>query len=243
MMIGNNKIKVIGRGGGPGQLFYLAKKDSRMELLYFKNTILHHFLVPWTINSVWVGIFNGRISDEKGLKSYLLKIRDQLKHEFYLPTIQEYLQKTIQAISSAIGRPVSDLAECLRLDRRELYLVLKKLGVFAGAGNYINEAYYITALTIGELGRIKGTFFQDDVIKRSLHIFKRELAIERYVRFPESYSVSIIKSSMNFFLSEKFVIEKGREYHLNPTKSLNSVIDHYESLLEESSAVIVNPGK
>ncbi|TDJ08516.1 MAG: hypothetical protein E2O68_01840 [Deltaproteobacteria bacterium] len=243
IMIGNNKVNVIGRGEGEGQLFYQAKKDSRVELLYFKNTILHQFLVPWTINSVWVNIFNGTIKDEQGLKDYLIKSRNQLKHEFYLPTIQQYLAKTLMVISHAVGRPVKSLADCLALDQRELYLVAKKLGVFARAGNYIHEAYYINALTLKDLGNEKDHFGMDDVLKKFPLVFKRELKIEKCVKYPESYSTSIIKSSMKFFVSEKYVLEKGSQYTLNKDKPIGPLILEYEKFLEDSWAIAINPGK
>ena len=138
-------------------------------------------------------------------------------------------------ISHAIGRPVKDLADCLTLDQREFYLVAKKLGVFARAGNYIHEAYYINALTLKDLGTEKTKFGMDDVLKKFPQVFKRELEIEKYVKYPESYSISIIKSSMKFFISEKYIIEKGAQYSLNVDKSLELLIAEYEKFLESSA--------
>ena len=243
ILIGNNKVNVIGRGEGEGQLFYQAKLSSRVELLYFKNTILHQFLVPWSINSLWINIFNGTIKDEQGLKDYLINSRNQLKHEFYLPTTEQYLEKTLRVISHAVGRPVGSLADCLTLDHRELYLVAKKLGVFARAGNYIHEAYYINALTLKKLGKEKNSFGKDDVLKTFPQVFKRELEIEKYVKYPESFSITIIKSSMKFFVSEKYVIEKGSQYILNNEKPIEGLIAEYEKFLEDSWTIVINPGK
>ncbi|RLA64469.1 MAG: hypothetical protein DRQ88_03520 [Epsilonproteobacteria bacterium] len=243
IMLGNKKVHVIGRGEGEGQLLYQAKKDTRIELLYSKNTILHQFLVPWTINSVWIHIFNGTIKDEQGLREYLLNSRNQLKHEFYLPTTQQYLQKTLNVISHAIGREVTSLADCLTLDQGELYLVAKKLGVFARAGNYIHEVYYINALTLKELGEEKEQFSMDDVVKKSAEIFKRELKIEKHVKYPESYSTNIIKSSMNFFLLAGYVQEKSKIICLNKDKPIDSLIADYKKFLEDSWAIVINPGK
>jgi len=243
IMIGNNKVNVIGRGEGEGQLFYQARKDSRVELLYFKNTILHQFLVPWTINSVWINIFNGTIVDDNGLKEYLINSRNQLKHEFYLPTTQQYLTKTLNVISHAVGRPVKSLADCLQLDHRELYLVAKKLGIFARAGNYIHEAYYINALTLKELGKEKTEFTMDDILKKSAQVFQRELDIEKYVKYQESYSINIIKSSMKFFVSEGYVIQKGSKISLNKERPIENLMADYEKFLADSWTIVINPGK
>ena len=49
MFIGNKKVDVIKREK-LNQVFYAIKSERRVELLYHKNMILHHFLVPGIIN-------------------------------------------------------------------------------------------------------------------------------------------------------------------------------------------------
>jgi glycerol-3-phosphate O-acyltransferase len=242
ILIGNEKVEVLGRGGA-GSLFYTVKKECRMELLYFKNTILHQFLVPWTINSAWINIFNGTITDGESFKRYLISARDQLKHEFYLPTTHAFLQKSLQVISSCVGRPINSLAECLSLSYLEFFRILKEIGVFSHAGNYIHEAYYVCGLAIKELRKKKKQFTFDDVLKRARKVFRGQLEIEVCVRYPESLSIPLLKSSLSFFEAEGYIKLEGTKYSLRKEKSIDDLISTFERFLEDSWTININPIK
>ena len=108
-------------------VFYSIKDDSRKEILYFKNTVLHHFLVPWIVNMGWVNLFSGHISNVDDLKKFFIVQRKQLQHEFYLPTVKEFLNETLAIVSDAVGREVTTLEECMELSHKELYLILAKV--------------------------------------------------------------------------------------------------------------------
>ena len=243
ILIGNEKVEVLGREGA-GSLFYTVRKECRMELLYFKNTILHQFLVPWTINSAWINIFNGTITDEESFKRYLISARDQLKHEFYLPTTLAFLQKSLYVISSSVGRPINSLAECLTLTYLDFFKILKEIGVFSHAGNYIHEAYYVCGLSIKALRKKKKKQFSfEDVLKQARKIFKAQLEIEVCVRYPESLSIPLLKSSLNFFEAEGYIkVEEGK-YSLNKEKSIDDLITTFERFLEDSWTININPIK
>jgi len=242
ILIGNEKVEVLGREGA-GSLFYTVKKECRMELLYFKNTILHQFLVPWTINSAWINIFNGTITDGESFKRYLISARDQLKHEFYLPTTHAFLQKSLQVISSCVGRPINSLAECLSLSYLEFFRILKEIGVFSHAGNYIHEAYYVCGLSIKALRKKKKQFTFDDVLKRARKVFRSQLEIEVCVRYPESLSIPLLKSSLSFFEAEGYIKLEGTKYSLCQEKSIDDLISTFERFLEDSWTININPIK
>jgi glycerol-3-phosphate O-acyltransferase len=242
ILIGNEKVEVLGLEGS-GAVFYTVKKECRMELLYFKNTILHQFLVPWTINSAWINIFNGTITDEESFKKYLISARDQLKHEFYLPTTLAFLQKSLNVISICVGRPINSLAECLELTYLEFFRILKEIGVFSHAGNYIHEAYYICALAIKALKKRKKALTYENVLKRSKKIFKEQLEIEVCVRYPESLSVPLLKSSLGFFEAEGYIKLEGNKFILNKEKSIDDLIATFERFLEDSWTININPIK
>ncbi len=242
ILIGNEKVEVLGLEGGD-TIFYTVKKECRMELLYFKNTILHQFLVPWTINSAWINIFNGTISDEESFKKYLISARDQLKHEFYLPTTMAFLQKSLHIISACVGRPINSLSECLNLTYLEFFKIIKEIGVFSHAGTYIHEAYYVCALAIKALRKKKKKFSYEDVLKRARRVFKSQLEIEVCVRYQESLSVPLLKSSLSFFQAEGYITLEGNKYSLNKEKSIDDLIVTFERFLEDSWTININPIK
>ena len=45
ILVGNGKVEII-KGREPENVFYSIKTNARKELLYSKNSILHHFLIP-----------------------------------------------------------------------------------------------------------------------------------------------------------------------------------------------------
>lgn len=206
IMIGNKKIDVIG-GGEHEHVFYSIKEEARSELLYFKNTIIHHFLLPWGINAAWVSLFCGEIESVSDLRRFFLRQRNMMKHEFYLPATREFMAKTLQIISDLVGKEIKLLEECLELSHKELYKIASKLGVFARAMNYINEAYYVSALTIKFLAGEKGEdpFKADHYNKKYKEIFDQQRALGRVIKYQESYNLNLVKSSFKYFSQDGFL--------------------------------------
>ena len=58
--------------------------------------------------------------NEKDLARHLLKLRDQLKFEFYLPTTAKTLVRAFRVISFSTGKQVYNLKDCLTLTPEEL---------------------------------------------------------------------------------------------------------------------------
>ena len=71
-------------------------------MLYSKNMILHHFIVPGFINGVWLNIFRGEIKSGKGLMRYLLMKRKELKYEFYLPATRDMIEQALDIVAWGI---------------------------------------------------------------------------------------------------------------------------------------------
>lgn len=200
ILVGNKKIELIGRNDGTSHPFYSIKEESRTEILYFKNTILHHFLVPWVITGAWINMFNGRINTVDDLKTFFLAQRAQLKQEFYLPTVNEFLLRALKIISSAIGREVKSLEDCLDLSHKELYAIAANLGVFSRVCSTINEAYYGAMMAMKELQTKSAQGFKYDAYSRRMKETLDELrALGRVVKYKESFSVPIAKSAMTYF--------------------------------------------
>ena len=230
ILIGNKKVEVIGTTSSQF-VFYSIKDDSRKEILYFKNTILHHFLVPWIVHMGWVNLFAGHISNVDDLKKFFINQRKQLTHEFYLPTVKEFLTKTLEIVSDAIGREVSTLDECVALTHKELYLILAKVGLFSRACNYLLEAYYICGLTLKDLSinDHKEGFKMDTFLKRYKDVFERERKLQRIIKYAESYSVPLSKSSLEFFIHSNIVESKSGFYNVNDVNKLNEALVKVES--------------
>ncbi len=242
ILIGNKKVEVIGNTSTQ-HVFYSIREDSRKEILYFKNTILHHFLVPWIVHMGWANIFSGHISNVEDLKKFFINQRKQLTHEFYLPTVKEVLNLTLEIVSDAIGREVKVLDECMELSHKELYLILAKVGLFSRACNYLLEAYYICGLTLKDLSatEYKEGFKMETFLKRYKEVFESERKLRRIIKYAESYSLPLSKSSLQYFIHTKIVESSAGFYTVNDHDKLSEVLAKVESdLMGQLSINLLN---
>jgi glycerol-3-phosphate O-acyltransferase len=202
LLVENGKVELI-KNEKLKKDYYSIADENRSDLLYFKNTILHHFIVPYIISAAWVNVFNGQIKTLEELKSFLLQQRKQLKYEFYLPTVKELMTLGLQIVSHYIGRDIKSLEDAMDLSAHELYKIIDSIGVFSRGFNYLFEAYYISAATLKHLG--KEPFTRDVFLKDSKEIFNLELKHGRFIKYPESYAQPILKNSLDFFLNQKLL--------------------------------------
>lgn len=207
MFIGNKKIEVLKREK-LNQVFYAIKSERRVEVLYHKNMILHHFVVPGIINSAWFNVFNGSIKDGMALSRFLQNKRKELKYEFYLPTVKEMIREALNIISYALGRRVESIEECMKLSSQDLYQIATKVRRFSTALSYLYEAYYISSLAVKYLA--SSTFTQERFVQVAKELFDLELEHGRVVKYPESFAMPIIKETLIYHLNQK-VVEKNED--------------------------------
>ncbi|OUR97882.1 hypothetical protein A9Q84_06710 [Halobacteriovorax marinus] len=233
IMIGNKRIEVIGKSTR-SHTFYTIKDECRQEVLYFKNTILHHFLIPWVINYAWINLFSGRIESVHDLKKIFLEHRRLLKHEFYLPTIKDFMEKTFFLLSNITGREITSLEQCLELSHKELYTIASSLGAFSRSFNYIIEAYYTSAVALRSLNELHPDGFKfDDYSKKYVEVHTEEKQLGVVVKFPESNSEPLMKNSMKYFQHEQIVVNESGSIKVAKTQVLKDNIDNFENLLLE----------
>lgn len=235
MFIGNKKIEVLKREK-LNQVFYVIKAERRVEVLYHKNMILHHFLVPGIINSTWFNVFNGSIKDGMQLTRFLMTKRKELKYEFYLPTVKEMIIEALDVISFALGRRLESLEECMRLSSQDLYLIATKVRRFSTALSYLYEAYYISSLAVNYL--LQENFTQERFIQVAKELFSLELEHGRVVKYPESFAVPIIKDTLIYHQSQK-ILERNedRTFRVVDPQKLDEVIEKFIRDLNDQVAI------
>ena len=233
ILIGNGKVEVIGRHDN-STVFYSIKKENRAELLFFKNTILHHFMIPWTINLAWINLFSGKLNTVEDFKEFFIDQRDQLKHEFYLPTMKEYFSKTLKILSDAAEKEIHSLEECLTLSHQDLYKIASNLGMFSRTLSYINESYFTSALAIKAFEKEGVELFKrDDFMKKLEEVFDREIQVARVIRFPESHNVVLTKNAIKYFTQKGFIVNEQGSFKINDAEALNKYIQKIEAELME----------
>jgi glycerol-3-phosphate O-acyltransferase len=235
MFIGNKKIEVLKREK-LNQVFYAIKSERRVEVLYHKNMILHHFVVPGIINSAWFNVFNGSIKDGMALSRFLQNKRKELKYEFYLPTVKEMIREALNIISYALGRRVESIEECMKLSSQDLYQIATKVRRFSTALSYLYEAYYISSLAVKYLA--SSTFTQERFVQVAKELFHLELEHGRVVKYPESFAVPIIKETLIYHLNQK-VLEKNvdRTFKVVDIPKLDESIEKFIRDLNDQVAI------
>jgi len=233
MFLANKKIERIG-SESKGHIFFSIKKEARMEILYFKNSILHHFLVPWIINSAWLGLFTGRINNKQDLGKHFLGLRAQLKYEFYLPTVKELFYTALRIISVSVGREIKDLEDCLTLEHRELYLLLQEIGVFSKGLNYLLEGYYIGALAVKALYmQDKQGFKTEAYLKKCKDVFDTEMSLSRVIKFPESFNHPLARNVLTYLVNQKIITQEQGPYKVLDLAKLDQQIVEIELQLTQ----------
>jgi glycerol-3-phosphate O-acyltransferase len=230
MFLNNKKVELLKRPK-LNQVFYTLNDESRVNLLFHKNMILHHFFVPAVINATWFNIFNGTIKDGKDLRNFLVMKRKELKYEFYLPKTVEMIEEGKKIIGYAIGREIKDIEEVLTFSIDELYKVTSKVRRFSTALSYIYEAYYISAITIKYLS--DSPFTQDKFLQVAGELFEMEKEHGRIVKYQESFTNPKMIATLDYLINLS-IIEKNE-------KNLFSVTDHEKmSYMIEKFAKDVN---
>jgi glycerol-3-phosphate O-acyltransferase len=198
----NGKIETIYREN-LDKTFYSIIPKFRTELLYFKNMIIHHFLVPAIMNGAWTRMLNGTVKSVADLNKYFMTQRKELKFEFYLPTIKELLHMALQTLGFALGRNVSSLDECLEFSEQELNKVAKTIGLFSTTFVYINESYYLGASALEFIN--DNEFDKKKFLSVSKELFELEREHGRIVKYYESYTVPMLNNCLNFFINQNAV--------------------------------------
>ncbi len=228
LFINNSKVDEIGERN-LGHVFYAVKENRRGDMLYFKNTILHHFLVPWIINVAWVNVFNGTIIDTKSFNDILLNLRRQLEYEFYLPTAKQFFFQAREVVRWCVGKEdLMGIDGVINMVPRDFYKIVTGVGVFSKSLVYIHEAYYISALTIKALASELAEFKMEDFWKKSREVYEWQKGIGRVITFSESFSKPILKNSIKYFIHQNNLICENGFYRVRDTEEFDWLLESLE---------------
>ncbi|MBY0518006.1 MAG: 1-acyl-sn-glycerol-3-phosphate acyltransferase [Bacteriovoracaceae bacterium] len=235
MFIGNKKIDLIKREK-LNQVFYAVKSEARVEVLFHKNMILHHFLVPGFINAAWFKIFSGEIKTSMQLTRFLQQQRNELKYDFYLPSIKEMILHARDVVAYAVGRPIHDLDEALSFNPHELYQLASRVRHFSTAFSYLYEAYYLSAIGLKYLAQ--ETFNSERFLQVTHELFSLELEHGRVVKYPESYSVPILKDTLDYLQNQDVLVRvDGGKFKVTDVAKVDLLIEKFLRDLNDQVAI------
>jgi len=230
IMITNKKVQIVEKEK-LGLIYYVIKPEARVEVLYFKNMILHHFLVPCFMNAAWWNMFRGNIKTANGLTKFLISKNKELKYEFYLPETREMINLALRIISEAIGRKVENLAEAFNFTPQELFQIASMVKRFSTAFTHIYETYYIGCMTLKHLAVEQ--FNSERFLQVAKDIFELERVHGRIVKYSESYTVPHLKSTLEYFMKMGVIEKNLGKYKVVDLKKIDGMIEHFAQELND----------
>jgi glycerol-3-phosphate O-acyltransferase len=236
MFINNKKVELLKREK-LNQVFYTITDESRVHLLYHKNMILHHFIVPGIINATWFNIFNGNIKSASDLTKFLILKRKELKYEFYLPTVKEMIHEALRVVEFSTDEKLTNLADALEFPPEKLYKIAQSVRRFSTAFSYIYEAYYTAAIALKYIGT--ESFTMDKFLQISSELFSIEKEHGHVVKYPESFTVPKMKTTLKYFENLKVIRydKESEQYTIVDIEKVNGLIEKFARDVNDQVAI------
>ncbi|MDA8792312.1 1-acyl-sn-glycerol-3-phosphate acyltransferase [Bacteriovoracaceae bacterium] len=240
--ITNEKIQVISNDK-LNQVFYAINEKMRPEILYHKNMILHHFLVPVFINFAWFNILNGKVKTERDLIHFLNERRKQLKYEFYLPSIKEMFSQAQRIVSMSLNKEILSLTDILTFPQEDLNHLAESVKRFSSLLTFTYEAYFISAVTAKYLAQ-EG-FTLEKYLEISRELFQIEIEHGRVVKYQESYSTSLMKNTLSY-LENKHAIDFNEStglYTITNLPKIDELIEKFATEINDQMSINLKFGR
>lgn len=229
LMIANKKVSAIGRTRF-GHVFYFIRPEARLEMLYFKNAVIHHFILAWMVNLFWINIFNGTLNTLDEFRQFISKHARRMQMEFYLPELESLEKQFLAIMGHALERPILSLEECLGFIPRDLYKLASSLSVFSRSGSFIVEGYFMAARAIRSLARMgKETFSFDQFVKEYAAVFNFEIDHAGLVKNRECLSKPLVRNTLKFFEGEGFLNNDLGRYSVVDRERLEVFIEELQA--------------
>ena len=205
---------------------YLVLAEAhRVEISYFKNTILHHFFLPGLMFLVWEQIRNKTVKNMAQIEEYTLEKRKELKYDIYLPSVETMWRLSSQLLSFFTGGKVTALEEVFSLAQEEFEELGERLSIFGNFFRYKYEAYYVGTLTILNLKDRK--FNKEEFFALTKEIFQLEKLNGHVIKHSESYSLPVMKNTLNYALNQGLVRRDNDFYEIADEEKVKAMVIKY----------------
>lgn len=211
---------------------YLVLSEShRIEISYFKNTILHHFFLPGLMYLVWEQIRKQSVTNVPEVKQYIEEKRKELKFDIYLPPVETMWDLSSKLLAFFNDSKTMKLDDIFAISSEDFQDLGERVSVFGNFFRYKYEAYYVGSLTI--LNFSKQKFSREEFFDLSREIFQLEKLNGHVIKHSESYSLPVMKNTLNFALNRGFIEVNDGQYEIsNLDKVKEMVIKYSQNILD-----------
>ena len=238
IMVGNRVIEILKRKHSENSIFYSIKKRRRGDLVYLKNSISHHFLVPWLIAIGLENLTRGIIVTADDLEDFFLQYFAKLKREFFLPLKTQFFKTLLEVVSRCLKRDIGTFHEMFHLSSEEIDHLTTRVEGLSRLCRFLDEGHYLAAEGIKILGQCspKG-FSYTDYTEKAKKVFSREIAKRQLVHFEEAYSLPLLKSCMESFKEKGLIFYTQGIFRVPDLKGFDKIVQIYEKRLTLNSGI------
>lgn len=234
LYVTNSKVKLI-RREKLNETFYSVRPAHRVELLYSKNMILHHFLVAGFINTSIMGLFRGDIKTPMELTRYLMERRKEFKYEFYLPPVKAMVNQALKIINDSVGREFDSLEGSLDLSNEQLFKIANAVKSVSTAFIHIYEAYYLACLAVEYLK--DKVFTQEEFINTAKELFELEMEHGRIIRYRESFTVPKVKDALTYLVNLNIVSKDSESFSVSDKQKLSTQKEKLHNIINDQLSI------
>ncbi len=229
IMVGNSVIEVLAERHRKNDIVYSIKNKHRGDLVYLKNSITHHFLIPWLIAVGLEDLTKGHIDTPDALEAFFLENFERLEKDFSLPPKDQRFKALLKTASRCLQRNVENFHEMFHLPNEDIRHIAAKVNVLARLCRFMNEGYYLAAKGLNILGNIsQKEFSYKTYTEKVKELFCREIDKRELVQFAEAYSLPLLKSCVYFFREKGLISYKKDALCVHNLKSLDKIVQSYE---------------
>ena len=205
---------------------YLVLAEShRVEISYFKNTILHHFFLPGLFFLVWEQIRNKSVVNLSEIEKYTLEKRKELKYDIYLPSVKTMWELSSKLISFFTDGKIERIEDLFELSLEDFEILGERLSIFGNFFRYKYEAYYVGSLTLLNLrGR---RFNKEEFFALTKEIFQLEKLNGHVIKHSESYSLPVMKNTISYALNRGLVTRQEGLYEIADENKVKEMVIRY----------------
>ncbi len=235
------------------EVFYSVPEESRLELAYYRNNIVHYF-VPEALLATAVRSFRDRQVDLDALQEETLFLSRLFKYEWIYEERAEFENVFLRTLDyfeqagwvATEGSPTDGSATdgSATNDRGEVHVgepFPRELSFFSRLVLSFLEAYVIAAELLGE---VEGVWERDDLVKKALKRARSDYLRGRILYY-ETLSKPTFKNAVRLFEDWEVIerqegVKKGAAYcyKLQPEwegAKLEELQDHLRSFVYEES--------
>jgi len=168
-LLTNWKVLNVLEGAEEEEPFYYVEEEKKIELEYYKNSILHFFIIPALVATALLG-GKEEVCTLEVIKKECLFLKHVFRNEFVFDEQNEFLEEIEKTVAGFLHAGL-----LLRSEAREEYRISKmgfeRLPMWAALAKTFIESYWIATKAIGYEKEFRGK--SDALLKQADYLGKR----------------------------------------------------------------------